>query len=107
MRNTGALSDPSALAVTSDRTGDSSSPDLIPVAGCTGIEVIKSAGNPGTTYAGRVAGYDSSGTFIGVVLALPNATAATTWRCTLPDDCAYIRIGVYGYPVYEWYAFFS
>ena len=107
MTDTGALRDASASTVTSDWSGDSSSPNLIPVAGCTGIEVIKSAGNPGTNYSGRVAGYDSSGTFTGVVLDLPNATAATTWRCTLPDDCAHIRIGVYGYPVYEWYAFLS
>ena len=88
--------------------GNASTKQLIPVSGSDILSISKLEATSDTIsngYTGRVAAFDSDMKFIRILSPeIAPTRSAKTWLWELPSNCAYIRIGIYHYPICKWSA---
>lgn len=104
--HSGALSVTNAEPVTDGYNGDASTKELVPVSGGQTLVLSKlEAGAPeGTGNVGRIVAFDSDKTAIRKILEVNITSGTKTWTVVLPANTAYIRIGIYAYPLCKWSA---
>ena len=104
--STGVLGNQNANPVTNTYNGDSATKELVPVSGGQTLVLSKleAIAPPTTSYVGRIVAYDSNRIAIQKILEVDNTSKAKTWTVTLPANTAYIRIGIYAYPLCKWSA---
>lgn len=105
-RDTGELGVTNAGPVTDGYNGDASTKELVPVSGGQTLVLSKleAGAPPSNDYVGRIVAFDSDKTAIQKILEVDNTSGTKTWTATLPANTAYIRIGIYAYPLCKWSA---
>lgn len=102
----GALEVTNAVPVTDGYNGNASTKELVPVSGGQTLVLSKleAGAPPSNGYIGRIVAFDSDKTAIQKILEVDNTSGTKTWTATLPANTAYIRIGIYAYPLCKWSA---
>ena len=104
----GDLNSSDASTVADNYYGDASTKQLIPVSGSDILSISKLEATSDTIsngYTGLVAAFDSDMKFIRILSPkIAPTRSAKTWLWELPSNCAYIRIGIYHYPICKWSA---
>lgn len=102
----GALGVTNAGPVTDGYNGDASTKELVPVSGGQTLVLSKleAGAPPSTGYIGRIVAFDSDKTAIRKILEFGSTSGTKTWTVVLPANTAYIRIGIYAYPLCKWSA---